>query len=107
MPPRSVRPPPVRPAGPAKVIASDSQRPPGCSGAIAYGGWFWRYALAPEGAGTVVTLTYDWSFVPASGRAVVDFPPFGREHLENSLAHPDELGISGSGTGSRADAGTS
>lgn len=81
------------------------------SGTIGYGGWFWRYDLAPEGAGTAVTLTYDWSAVPASGRAVVDFPPFGREHLENSLAHLEELAttawLSDSGTGSRADAGTS
>lgn len=81
------------------------------SGAIGYGGWFWRYDLAPAGAGTAVTLTYDWSAVPASGRAVVDFPPFGREHLENSLAHLDELATtaspSASGTGSRGDAGSS
>ena len=25
------------------------------------GGWWWRYDLTPNGAGTDVTLTYDWS----------------------------------------------
>lgn len=62
------------------------------SGTIAYGGWTWRYDLNADGdAGTAVTLTYDWSAVPAFIREYIAFPPFGREHLENSLAHLDEL----------------
>ncbi|MBC3192288.1 SRPBCC family protein [Pseudonocardia sp. C8] len=62
------------------------------TGTIRYGGWTWRYDLAPIGDGaTAVTLTYDWSGVPASVREYLRFPPFGREHLENSLAHLDAL----------------
>lgn len=62
------------------------------SGTVGYGGWFWRYDLAPHGdAATAVTLTYDWSAVPAFLRENITFPPFGSEHLENSLAHLDEL----------------
>lgn len=62
------------------------------SGTVGYGGWFWRYDLAPDGnARTAVTLTYDWSAVPAFLREHIAFPPFGREHLERSLAHLDEL----------------
>lgn len=54
---------------------------------IEYGGWIWRYDLEPVGADTSeVTLTYDWSGVPAEQRDI-EFPPFGREHLEKSLKH--------------------
>ena len=58
---------------------------------IEYGGWVWRYDLAPVGAGqTEVTLTYDWSRVPPHHRDI-EFPPFGRQHLHNSLKHLAEL----------------
>jgi hypothetical protein len=61
-------------------------------GTLAYGGWVWRYDLAPAGlGGTAVTLSYDWSAVPDEGRKVVSFPPFPPDHLSNSLAHLAEL----------------
>lgn len=57
-------------------------------GELRFGGWWWRYDLAPAGpSSTTVTLTYDWSAVPDSIRRRIDFPPFPREHLEQSLAH--------------------
>ena len=64
----------------------------GASGTIGYGGWYWRYDLVADGdASTTTTLTYDWSSVPAFTREHIAFPPFGPEHLENSLAHLDQL----------------
>lgn len=57
-------------------------------GELAFGGWWWRYDLAPLGAdGTEVTLTYDWSAVPQDIREHIHFPPFGPDHLTNSLRH--------------------
>ncbi|MFD5749771.1 SRPBCC family protein [Streptomyces sp. NPDC127033] len=57
-------------------------------GRLEFGGWFWRYDLAPLGpAGTEVTLTYDWSAVPRFVREYLQFPPFGPEHLADSLHH--------------------
>ncbi|WP_199826281.1 SRPBCC family protein [Streptomyces sp. SBT349] len=61
-------------------------------GRLEFGGWFWRYDLAPLGpSGTEVTLTYDWSAVPPYIREYLQFPPFGPEHLTNSLRHLAEL----------------
>ncbi|MCP3803329.1 SRPBCC family protein [Allokutzneria sp. A3M-2-11 16] len=61
-------------------------------GELAFGGWFWRYDLAPLGPSeTAVTLTYDWSAVPQSVREYLNFPPFGPEHLGNSLRHLAEI----------------
>jgi hypothetical protein len=61
-------------------------------GHLEFGGWLWRYDLAPLGPSeTEVTLTYDWSAVPPSIRAYIHFPPFGPEHLSNSLEHLAEL----------------
>jgi hypothetical protein len=61
-------------------------------GVLQFGGWIWRYDLAPAGASkTEVTLTYDWSAVPAPVREHIGFPPFPAEHLDNSLAHLAEL----------------
>jgi uncharacterized protein YndB with AHSA1/START domain len=61
-------------------------------GQLEFGGWIWRYDLAPLGpAETAVTLTYDWSEVPQSIREYIQFPPFGPEHLTNSLHHLAEL----------------
>ncbi len=61
-------------------------------GHLEFGGWTWRYDLVPLGpAETDVTLTYDWSVVPESIRAYLQFPPFGPAHLSNSLRHLAEL----------------
>ncbi|SRX93339.1 polyketide cyclase [Mycobacterium shimoidei] len=58
------------------------------NGDIEFGGWFWRYDLTPLNAhATQVMLTYDWSAVPATLREHIQFPPFDRDHLKNSLAH--------------------
>ena len=62
-------------------------------GRLELGGWIWRYDLAPLGPSeTEVTLTYDWSAVPQFIRERgIQFPPFGPEHLTNSLHHLAEL----------------
>ncbi|MBU9763846.1 polyketide cyclase [Mycobacterium sp. TNTM28] len=61
----------------------------GAGGAtLDFGGWIWRYDLKSLGDNkTEVTLTYDWSAVPQAIRENIEFPPFGREHLDNSLKH--------------------
>jgi uncharacterized protein YndB with AHSA1/START domain len=58
-------------------------------GELEFGGWIWRYDLTPLGPSqTEVTLTYDWSAVPQFVRdRGIQFPPFGPEHLINSLHH--------------------
>jgi uncharacterized protein YndB with AHSA1/START domain len=57
-------------------------------GNLRFGGWVWRYDLAPAGtSGTKVTLYYDWSAVPEFLRQHIGFPPFPPDHLGNSLAH--------------------
>jgi uncharacterized protein YndB with AHSA1/START domain len=57
-----------------------------------FGGWIWRYDLAPAGQDeTTVTLSYNWSAVPEPLRQQIPFPPFPPSHLENSLAHLAEL----------------
>lgn len=62
-------------------------------GQFEFGGWLWRYDLASLGPSeTEVTLTYDWSGVPQYIRdRGIQFPPFGPEHLANSLRHLAEL----------------
>jgi uncharacterized protein YndB with AHSA1/START domain len=58
----------------------------GPDGEIGYGGWSWRYDLAEDGPdATQVTLSYDWSAVPAFLREHIAFPPFGAYHLSRSL----------------------
>ncbi|MDQ2749586.1 MAG: SRPBCC family protein [Actinomycetota bacterium] len=58
------------------------------NGVARFGGWLWRYDLAPaDGNSTDVTLTYDWSGATQEARDIIDFPPFGPDHLHNSLAH--------------------
>lgn len=53
---------------------------------LSFGGWTYGYELADAGdGGTDVTLTYDWSAVPATIREYISFPPFAPDHLENSL----------------------
>ena len=62
-------------------------------GEFEFGGWLWRYDLAPLGPSeTDVALTYDWSAVPqyVRGRGI-PFPPFGPDHLINSLRHLADL----------------
>jgi hypothetical protein len=61
-------------------------------GQLEFGGWLWRYDLAPLGPSeTEVTHTYDWSAVPPSIREYLHFPPFGPDHLTNSLHHLADL----------------
>ncbi|MDG4859009.1 SRPBCC family protein [Streptomyces sp. T-3] len=61
-------------------------------GRLEFGGWLWRYDLAPLGPSeTEVALTYDWSAVPQFIREYIQFPPFGPEHLTNSLHHLADL----------------
>ena len=55
-------------------------------GVVHPGGWRWRYDLAPDGAGTSVTLTYDWSRAPAAVREHVPLPAVGGDFLDESLA---------------------
>ncbi|HZR13662.1 MAG TPA: SRPBCC family protein [Acidimicrobiia bacterium] len=58
------------------------------TGELSFGGWTWRYDLEPAGPSrTTVTLTYDWSAVPDHVREYLRFPPFGPDHLGNSLQH--------------------
>jgi uncharacterized protein YndB with AHSA1/START domain len=59
---------------------------------LEFGGWIWRYDLAPVGDDkTEVTLTYDWSGVPPAQREHIQFPPFDVSHLDNSLRHLAEI----------------
>jgi hypothetical protein len=53
------------------------------------GGWFWRYDLAPNGDGTDVTITYDWSGTNQEFRGTVGVPVFGEDFIEQSLATLD------------------
>ena len=62
------------------------------TGELSFGGWTWRYDLDATGpTQTTVTLTYDWSGVGPEVREYIQFPPFGRDHLENSLQHLADL----------------
>jgi hypothetical protein len=67
-------------------------------GSVGFGGWSWRYDLAPAGpAATSVTLTYDWSEVSDATREHIGFPPFPPDHLDNSLTHLAELAAAARG----------
>ena len=62
------------------------------TGELSFGGWIWRYDLEATGPSrTTVTLTYDWSAVAAHVREYLQFPPFGPDHLDNSLQHLSDL----------------
>lgn len=53
---------------------------------LGFGRLIWRYDLAPAAdGGTEVRLTYDWSGATQQAHQVITSPPFGVEHLENSL----------------------
>lgn len=57
-------------------------------GRLSFGGWTWRYDLAPAADGsTEIRLTYDWSGATPQAREIITFPPFDAEHLKNSLRH--------------------
>src|SRR5206468_7351445 len=54
-------------------------------GSLRFGGWVWRYDLAPAGpSGTKVTLSYDWSAVGDEVRQRIQCPPFSPGHLDSS-----------------------
>jgi hypothetical protein len=53
------------------------------------GGWWWRYDLVAAGAGTDVTLTYDWSDTVQDFRDTIGVPVFGEDFIEESLATLD------------------
>jgi hypothetical protein len=76
---------------PPRAISWEPGYDPG-DGSIHFGGWIWRYDLAPIGASnTEVKLSYDWSAVPDEARRQGQFPPFAPDHLDNSLAHLAEM----------------
>ncbi|GAS97036.1 polyketide cyclase/dehydrase-like protein [Mycolicibacterium canariasense] len=57
------------------------------SGEVALGGWWWRYDLTPNGDGTDVTLTYDWTATPQEfADAIGGMPPFPVDFIGESLA---------------------
>lgn len=73
---------------PPRAIAWRPGQDAAGDGNIEFGGWVWRYDLTPLGASqTRVTLTYDWSAVPAALREHIQFPPFALDHLKNSLSN--------------------
>ncbi|WP_028934193.1 SRPBCC family protein [Pseudonocardia spinosispora] len=79
---------------PRTISWEPGQYSPG-SDVLETGGWIWRYDLAPAGdTGTTVTLSYDWSAVPAQIREHIPFPPFEVDHLHNSLSHLAEIATS-------------
>ncbi|OBI51823.1 polyketide cyclase [Mycobacterium kyorinense] len=74
-------------------------------GSIEFGGWIWRYDLAPvRPSETQVSLTYDWSAVSAAIREHIQFPPFALDHLKNSLLNLGGLAAEAA-PGSRAISG--
>jgi uncharacterized protein YndB with AHSA1/START domain len=77
---------------PPRAIAWQPGQDATGDGDLEFGGWIWRYDLVPAGLSeTTVTLTYDWSSVPQELREHIQFPPFDRQHLDNSLQNLAEL----------------
>jgi uncharacterized protein YndB with AHSA1/START domain len=71
-------------------------------GRLSFGGWIWRYDLAPAAdGGTQVRLTYDWSDATPQAREVLHFPPFGVDHLVESLGHLAALATAEECSGAR------
>jgi uncharacterized protein YndB with AHSA1/START domain len=61
-------------------------------GNLSFGGWVWRYTLTPAGdEATDVRLTYDWSDATPEARETIHFPPFGVDHLQDSLGRLAEV----------------
>ena len=61
-------------------------------GILRFGGWIWRYDLAPLGPSeTEVSHSYDWSAVPEDVAADRSSGHPSPRHLDNSLAHLAEL----------------
>lgn len=85
----------VRDLEPAQTISWATGTEDGKGGlSLSFGGWIWRYDLTrAANGGTEVRLTYDWSGASPQAREVIEFPPFGVEHLENSLDHLATLAI--------------
>lgn len=54
-------------------------------GRLQTGGWVYRYDIEPVEGGSEVTLSYDWSEVPEQLAQKITFPPFGPDHLAQSL----------------------
>jgi uncharacterized protein YndB with AHSA1/START domain len=76
---------------PPRAISWEPGRDAG-DGDVRFGGWIWRYDLEPVPPHeTRVTLTYDWSAVAQFLRDQIPFPPFGPDHLDNSLSHLAQL----------------
>jgi hypothetical protein len=77
---------------PPLTISWETGHDPAGDGNLEFGGWFWRYDLRPiDQSRTQVKLSYDWSAVPQEIRDRIGFPPFGPDHLDNSLTHLAEL----------------
>ena len=77
---------------PPRAIAWEPGQDAANDGNLSFGGWSWRYDLAPVGqSSTQVTLSYDWSAVPSYLREHIQFPPFDPQHLDNSLKHLADL----------------
>jgi uncharacterized protein YndB with AHSA1/START domain len=78
----------VRVFDPPRAISWEPGQDVAGDGNLSFGGWIWRYDLVPiPPHETKVTLTYDWSAVPQFVRDRIPFPPFGPDHLHNSLSH--------------------
>jgi hypothetical protein len=72
----------------ARAIAWKPGQESSDTGELGFGGWIWRYDLEANGPSqTVVTLTYDWSGATPEAREIIQFPPFGQDHLDHSLDH--------------------
>lgn len=79
---------------PPRAIAWEPGQDRTGDGTVSFGGWVWRYDLEPAGPSrTRVTLTYDWSAVPAWLREHIHFPPFAEDHLADSLTHLAALAV--------------
>ena len=79
---------------PPHAISWEPGYDPG-DGNLRFGGWIWRYDLAPLGPSeTEVSLSYDWSGVPEDVRQQGNFPPFSPDHLDNSLSRLAQLVVS-------------
>lgn len=70
---------------PNRAIAWKPGKDFGDDGRLQTGGWVYRYDIEPVEGGSEVTLSYDWSEVPEQLAQKITFPPFGPDHLAQSL----------------------